>query len=95
MSSLQSSSSIKMFFRLTGGEETRRIQDIEFTPFNTDGSPDSSIVPAEDDTTFKEYKYTASDINDFTNFQLKIVMKGSNSSYPPVLRDMRGIALAV
>ena len=46
-------------------------------------------------TTFKEYKYTASDINDFTNFQLKIVMKGSISSYPPVLRDMRGIALAI
>ena len=36
-----------------------------------------------------------SDINDFTSFQLKVVMKGTISSYPPVLRDLRGIALAV
>ena len=28
--SVRSTSSIKAFFRLTGGEETRRIQDIEF-----------------------------------------------------------------
>jgi hypothetical protein len=82
-----------MYFRAaTDGD---KLDDLSWTPFNTDGSPDSSIVPAEDDTTFKEYRYTASDINDFTNFQLKIVMKGSNSSYPPVLRDMRGIALAI
>ena len=31
----------------------------------------------------------------FTAFQIKIVMKGSISSYPPRVRDMRGIALAV
>ena len=29
--SVRSTSSIKCFFRTTGGEETRRIQDIEFT----------------------------------------------------------------
>ena len=60
-----------------------------------DNNNNKRDVDAEEDTTFKEYKYSASDINDFTSFQLKIVMKGSNSSYPPVLRDMRGIALAV
>ena len=43
----------------------------------------------------KNIKFTASDINDFTSFQLKIVMKGTNSAYPPVIRDMRGIALAI
>ena len=90
---IRATSEVEMYFRAaTDGD---KLDDLSWTPFNTDGSPDSSIVPAEDDTTFKEYKYTASDINDFTNFQLKIVMKGSNSSYPPVLRDMRGIALAV
>ena len=90
---IRATSEVEMYFRAaTDGD---KLDDLSWTPFNTDGSPDSSIVPAEDDTTFKEYKYTASDINDFTNFQLKIVMKGSISSYPPVLRDMRGIALAV
>ena len=92
---VRTTSEIEMFYRTSGPDEERKIGDISWTPFNTDGSPDSSITPAEDDFTFREYQYSASDINDFTSFQLKIVMKGTNSSYPPVLRDMRGIALAV
>ena len=32
---------------------------------------------------------------DLILFQLKVVMTGTNSSYPPLLKDMRGIALAV
>ena len=90
---IRATSEVEMYFRVsTDGD---KLDDLSWTPFNSDGSSDSSIVPAEDDTTFKEYKYTASDINDFTSFQLKVVMKGTISSYPPVLRDLRGIALAV
>ena len=92
---IRSTSEVEMYYRVSGPDEERQLDDISWTPFNTDGSPDVSITPAEDDTTFKEYKYSASDIHDFTSFQLKIVMKGTNSSYPPVLRDMRGIALAI
>ena len=92
---IRSTSEVEMYFRVSGPDEERQLDDISWTPFNTDGSPDTSVTPAEDDTTFREYKYSASDIHDFTSFQLKIVMKGTNSSYPPVLRDMRGIALAI
>ena len=92
---IRSTSEVEMYFRTSGSDDDRQIEDLNWTPFNSDGSSDVSIVPAEDDTTFKEYKFTASDINDFTSFQLKIVMKGTNSAYPPVLRDMRGIALAI
>jgi len=56
---------------------------------------DTIVTPAEDNETFREYKYSATGLNEFTAFQIKIVMKGTNSSYPPVIRDMRGIALAV
>ena len=65
------------------------------TPFNSDGSEDVTVTPSENDETFKEYKYSATGLNDFTSFQLKIVMKGTISSYPPLIKDMRGIALAV
>ena len=92
---IRAESEVEMYFRTSGPDDDRQIEDLSWTPFNSDGSPDVSVVPAEDDTTFKEIKFTASDINDFTSFQLKIVMKGTNSAYPPVLRDMRGIALAV
>jgi len=92
---IRATSEVEMYYRVSGPDEERQLDDISWTPFNTDGSPDASITPAEDDTTFREYKYSATDIHDFTSFQLKIVMKGTNSSYPPILRDMRGIALAI
>ena len=97
--SVRSTSSIKVYYRVSGGDETRRIQDIEFTPFNTDGSSDSSVAPSQGDqvldTDFKDYKFSASDIHDFTTFQIKIVFRGTNSSYTARLKDFRGIALAV
>ncbi len=65
------------------------------TAFNSDGSEDTTVTPAEDDTTFREYKYSVDSLKDFTTFQLKIELTGSISSYPPKIKDMRAIALAV
>ena len=92
---VRSSSEVRVYYRVSSSEEVRNINDLSWTPFNSDGSEDITITPAEDDETFNEYKYSASGIHDFTAFQIKIVMKGSISSYPPVIRDLRGIALAV
>ena len=97
--SVRSSSNIKMFFRLTGGEETRRIQDIEFTPFNVDGSSDTNVPPSSgdevNDIDFKDYKFSVKDLPEFTSFQIKVVFRGTNSAYPARLKDFRAIALAV
>ena len=97
--SVRSTSSIKMFFRLSGGEETRRIQDIEFTPFNTDGSSDTNVTPSQGDEVldrdFKDYKFSVSSLPEFTSFQIKIVFNGTNSAYPARLKDLRALALAV
>ena len=97
--SVRSSSSIKMYFRLSGGEETRRIQDIEFTPFNIDGSSDTNVSPSQGskvlDIDFKDYKFSVKDLPEFTSFQIKVVFNGTNSAYPARLKDFRAIALAV
>jgi len=92
---VRSSSSVEVYYRVSSSEEVRNIDDLTWIAFNSDGSEDTTITPAEDDLTFNEYKYTASGEHDFTAFQIKIVMKGTISSYPPVIRDLRGIALAV
>ena len=92
---IQTGSDMKVFFRTTGGEETRRLQDIGFTPFNSTGAEDTNVVDAEDDATFKEYKFSASDLGGFTSFQLKIVLTGTDSAIVPRIKDLRGIALAV
>ena len=92
---VRATSNVEVYYRTTSSEEVRNIDDLSWIPFNTDGSEDTTVTPAEDNNTYKEYKYSATGINDFTAFQIKIVMKGTNSAYPPIIRDMRGIALAV
>jgi hypothetical protein len=97
--SVRSTSSIKAYYRLSGGEETRRIQDIEFTPFNGDGTSDVTVDPSNGDVVldldFKDHKFSASALPEFTSFQIKIVFTGTNSALPARLKDMRAIALAI
>ena len=92
---IRTTSAVKMYYRVTGAEDVRKLGDVGWTAFNSDGTPDASVTPAEDNVTFREQQYSASDIPGFTAFQLKVVMTGTNSSYPPLIKDMRGIALAV
>tara|TARA_B110000196_G_C21063754_1_gene623745 strand:- start:1 stop:1230 length:1230 start_codon:yes stop_codon:yes gene_type:complete len=92
---VRSTSTLKMYYRITSAEDARKLGDVAWTAFNSDGTPDSTVEPAKDSNTFREHKFSASSLPDFTAFQLKVVMTGTNSSYPPLLKDMRGIALAV
>ena len=94
-SNVRSTSKVKMYYRIIGSEDDTTIDKVGWTPFNTDGTEDLTVTPAEDNISFKEYKYSVSGLKDFTTFQLKITMTGSISSYPPKIRDMRAIALAV
>ena len=55
----------------TSAEEVRDIKDLSWTPFNGDGSEDTTVAPAESNNQFKEYKYSASALPDFTAFQIK------------------------
>jgi hypothetical protein len=90
-----STSEVEMFYRLTNADDARKIGDLAWEPFNTDGSPDKAVPPSDDDKTFREHQYSATNLTTFTAFQLKIILKGTSSSYPPRVKDMRGIALAV
>ena len=92
---VRSTSAVKMYYRTTSSEDARKLGDVAWTAFNSDGTPDSTVDPAIDNVTFKEHKFSASSLPEFTAFQVKVVLTGTNSSYPPILRDMRGIALAV
>ena len=92
---VRGSSAVKMYYRTTSSEDVRLLGDVAWSAFNGDGSTDKAVPPAEDNLTFKEQQYSDTNIPAFTAFQLKIVMTGTNSSYPPLIKDMRGIALAV
>jgi len=97
--SIRTTSSLKAFFRVTGGEVSERIEDIEYTAFNTDGTSDTTIAPSESDQVlddeFKDHKFSVSGLQEFTSFQIKFVFTGTNSCLPARIKDLRGIALAV
>jgi hypothetical protein len=90
-----STSEVEMYFRLSNADDARNMNNLAWTPFNSDGSPDTAVPPSDDDATFREHQYSAEGLTTFTAFQLKIILKGTSSSYPPRVKDMRGIALAV
>ena len=92
---VRSTSAVKMYYRLSSAEDVRLLSNVPWRAFNSDGTSDSSVSPAEDEVTFKEHKWSACSLAAFSAFQLKVTMTGTNSSYPPILKDMRGIALAV
>ena len=94
-SHVRSSSEVELYYRTTSSEEVRDIKDLNWTPFNNDGSEDNTVAPAEKSNDFKEYKYSVSGTPEFSAFQIKIVMKGTNSALAPRIKDLRGIALAV
>ncbi len=52
-------------------------------------------VPSDDNLdTFRDYEFTHN-ANQFSVFQVKLVMKSTNSSKSPTIRDLRAIALVV
>ena len=92
---VRSSSVIKMYYRTTSVDDVRKLGDVAWRGFNDDGTADSQPDPSKTDNDFKEFKFSVSDLPPFTAFAIKITLTGTNSSYPPLLKDLRGIALAV
>jgi hypothetical protein len=90
-----STAAVKMYYRLSNADDARNMSFIDWRPFNDDGSSDTPVPATENRYQFKEHKFSASNLTTFTAFQLKITMTGTSSCYPPIIKDLRGIALAV
>ena len=94
-SNIRADASVEVYYRATSSEEVRDIKDLNWIPFNGNGSEDIAVSPAESNNDFKEYKYSVKGATEFTAMQIKIAMKGTNSAHAPRIKDLRGIALAV
>ena len=101
------SSEVKAMYRVLPSEGEDDIRNIPFTFFNAGtgggGLPDNEVATnAQDRFDFVEYKYTAgitdngagTELQDFQQFQIKLVMQGTNAAAPPRIMNLRGIALA-
>ena len=60
---------------------------------NNNGRPDA-FVGSSSDGEFREYQFSVDELEQFTGFQIKIVMSGTNEAKAPRFKDLRVIALA-
>ena len=60
---------------------------------NNDGLSNYFVTPSASRSEFKEYEFFVDDLPEFTGFQLKIVMTGTNQAKPPIIRSLRTIAV--
>ena len=90
------SSEVKESYKLFPGYDNlddKGIEKIVIDPNLNNGRPDV-FVRASKDNEFLDYEFTVTDEDEFTGFQIKIVISGTNESYPPRFKDLRVIALA-
>ena len=85
-----SSSDIRVLYKIFRNDSPDEDQVWEL--FNGDGSSDS-MVPSSNFDEYRDYTYTQNNLPEFTGYQIKIVGNGSNQSYSPIIKDLRGIAL--
>jgi len=61
-------------------------------PSDNNGLPDKQVLSAASEDEFSSYEYTATSLPQFSGFQIKILMTGTNSSFVPRIKDLRAIA---
>ena len=62
-------------------------------PAKNSGKPDAFVSPSTANQ-FKEYQFSADNLDEFTGFKIKIVSSGTNEALAPRFKDFRTLALA-
>ena len=93
------SSGVEQAFELFPGFDNLRDTDGDglgddiINSVNNNGKPDGFVASSAEDE-FKEYQFSIDELEQFTGFQVKIVMSGTNEAKAPRFKDLRVIALA-
>ena len=99
---------IKVLYKILRTDDANDFDELDFRFFNDDGTvvgsggPDVSVSPSLGLDQFNEYEFTAgvtddgigTPLDEFIAFQIKIVMRATNSARPPRIKDLRILALA-
>ena len=88
------SADVKVMFKILRSDDASDFDEIGYNFFNTSGVPDTNVNASLSGDDFKEYEYTANDLDEFIAFSIKIIMQGTNSAEPPRIKDLRAIALS-
>ena len=86
-----SDASIEVYQKTQQSDDTAQFEDLAWVEMTADKTVTESLNYLD----YREYTFEASGLNGFISFAVKIVMKGTNSAEPPLIKDLRAIALAL
>lgn len=84
-------SSIDVYYRVLPIDTNTNYADLKYTKLTIDPQIDSAAAASPTD--FKEYTWSADQIGDFISMSIKVVLKSTDSTQVPLLKDFRAIAL--
>ena len=104
----EDAASIKVLYKILRVDDEFDFDEIGYRFFNDDGTvagsggPDVTVKPSQSLSQFNEYEYTAgvtddgigTPLDEFISFQIKIVLRTTNSARPPRVKQLRVLALA-
>ena len=85
-------STIDVMFKTLRTDDSSDFNDVGYTFFNTNGQPDVTTNSSTTRDDFIEHEYSAKDLADFNAFQIKIRMRGTDSTNPPIIKRLRVVA---
>ena len=92
---------IKLYYRIKQTSSQVNFEDIDWVPFNNDGSSNSDVLASQVNTisgqfekqsSYQEFSYSVSNLPEFNSFAVKIVMQGDDPVYAPKIQDIRAVA---
>ena len=105
----RSSADIRVFFKTIAEGSSENSMDVDFELFpgfdnidqngkvinlsNNSGRPDDEVTSSVG-TEFKDYSFSSRELPPFTKFQIKIDMVGTDQAKPPLIKELRAIAVA-
>ena len=88
---VMSSATVDVYYKTLKSDDTSPFENIEWTMMTID----KTVSESKDYTDFRERTYEVAGLDSFIAFAVKIVMRGSKSTEPPFIQDLRVIALAL
>ena len=86
-----SSASIDVYYKTLRADDTAQFEDLNWTSMTIDKTVNESKMK----TDFRENTYEVSGLDSFIAFAIKLVLRGTKTTEPPLIKDFRTIALAL
>lgn len=86
-----SDSNVDVYYRVVSVGDNSPVDSKAWVLFN----PSKPFIKAADYATFNDYEFDKTGLVEFSQFQIKLVLRTKNSALSPVVKDLRILALAV